>query len=134
MKRIRFHSRKHPSGFTLVEVLVSAVILLVALLPTITAFSVGHADLMYDGKMARAIGLAEQSMEQLKTDASTPAGFAALANGTATSGIFTIARTITNVGVGAATSDLRRVAVLVTWPETGRPGRYEIVGFISKPY
>ena len=126
--------KEEPAGFTIIEVLVSAVILLLALLPTITAFSVGHADLVYDGKMARAIALAEQNMEQLKTNAATPSGFAALASSTATSGIFSIARTVTSVGLGAATADLRRVTVLVTWPESARPGRYEIVGFISRPY
>jgi prepilin-type N-terminal cleavage/methylation domain-containing protein len=126
--------KKEPAGFTLIEVLVSAVILLVALLPTITAFSVGHTDLVYDGKMARAIALAEQNMEQIKTSAATTAGFTALAGNTATNGIFNVSRSVTNVGFGAAASDLRRVSVLVTWPESARPGRYEIVGFISKPY
>ena len=127
-------TKKKSAGFTLIEVLVSSAILTMTLLPTMTAFSVGHSSLMYDGRMARAIALAEQNMEQIKASATTPTGFAALTSNSTASGIFSISRTVASVGFGAAASDLRRVVVVVTWPENVRPGRYEIVGFISKPY
>ncbi len=115
-------------GFTLVEVLVAAVILTVSLLFVFTAFLPGSQDVAYAGRVSQAAMRAQQQLEALKA-APFPPG-----PGTATSGLYTLNWTVTSVGFGPAPDALRKVTVTVTWPQAGRPGRYALVGFLSKPY
>jgi prepilin-type N-terminal cleavage/methylation domain-containing protein len=122
--RVRWRSR----GFSLVELLVAATILAVGLLGILTAFPVSHRDIVYGGRVSQAVALAQQRMEQLKAGNFPPA------NGNETSGLYTINWTVSSVGVGAAVNDLRKVTVNVTWTQSIRPGRYDLEGFVSKPY
>jgi len=136
------HSRapasRSDSGFSLIEVLVAGAILVAAIVPTMAAFYVGHSDVAYGGKNSRAVALAEQRIEEIKAAAAQLSGPAFQTNfpadGTVTSGLYTMTWTSTTVGFGASAGDLRRVAVTVTWPQLGRPGRYELVAFVSNPY
>ena len=115
-------------GFTLVEVLVAALILGVSLLFIFTAFLPGYQNVAYAGRVSQAVMLAQQKLEELKAGPFPPG------NGTATNGRYSLAWTVTSVGVGAAPDDLHKITVTVTWPQAGRPGRYDLVGFVSTPY
>ncbi len=119
---------RHAPGFTLVEVLVAAVILTVSLLFIFTAFLPGSQDVAYAGRVSQAALQAQQQLEALKAGPFPPGP------GTATSGLYTLTWTVTSVGFGAAPDALRRITVTVTWPQAGRPGRYDLVGFASNPY
>jgi prepilin-type N-terminal cleavage/methylation domain-containing protein len=115
-------------GFSIVEVLVAAVILCVSLLFIMTAFPVGYRDIGYGGHVSQAVALAQQKLETLKAGAFPPAG------GTETNGAYALTWAVTGVGFGGTPGDLQRVTVTVTWPERTRPGRYDLVGFTSKSY
>ena len=124
MERVNRSAR----GFTLVEVLVAVTILVVSLLAIMTAFPVGYRDIVYGGRVSQAVALAQQKLEELKAGTFPPV------NGNATNGAYTITWTVTSVGFGSAVSDLQKVTVTVTWTQMVRPGRYDLVGFVSKPY
>ena len=115
-------------GFTLVEVLVAALILGVSVLFLFTAFLPGYQNVAYAGRVSQAVMLAQQKVEELKAGPFPPA------NGTATHGLYSLAWAVTGIGFAGAPDDLRKITVTVTWPQTGRPGRYDLVGFTSKPY
>lgn len=115
-------------GFSIVEVLVAAVILSVSLLSIMTAFPVGYRDIGYGGHVSQAVALAQQKLEALKAGPFPPAG------GTETNGPYTLTWAVSGVGFGGTPGDLQRVTVTVTWPQRTRPGRYDLVGFTSKPY
>ncbi len=121
-------TRPRVSGFTIVEVLVSVLILAGAILGLIGAFPAGYQDVVYGGRVSQAVALAQQKLEALKQGPFPPT------NGTQTSGAYTLTWTVTSVGVGGATDDLRKVSLVVTWPQMTRPGRYDLAGFLSTPY
>ncbi len=116
------------AGFSLVEVLVAALILMVAIAGLLSAFPVGYRDIMYGGRVSQAVELAQQRLEALKAGTFPPS------SGTATSGSYTLTWTVTNVGFGASSGELVKVDVTVNWPQMNRPGSYDLAGFISKPY
>lgn len=116
------------AGFTLIEMLIAAAILGVTLVAMTTAFPVSYVNVVYAGRVSQGVALAQLVLEDLKAGTFPPA------NGNATSGIYTITWTVTSVGVGGAADDLRKVSVTVTWPQMVRNGRYDLAGFISKPY
>jgi prepilin-type N-terminal cleavage/methylation domain-containing protein len=120
--------RRKGRGFTLLELLVAATILAVSLLAIATAFPVGYRDVVYGGRVSQAVAMAQQKLEELKAGSFPPVG------GKQTNAEFTISWSVTSVGFGAATNDLRKIAVTVTWPQSTRTGRYELHGFVSKPY
>jgi Tfp pilus assembly protein PilV len=119
---------RKPSGFTLVEVLVAGTILAVSLLGIITAFPVAYRDIVYGGRVTQAVAQAQQKLEEVKAANFPPA------NGTQTNGLYTVTWTVNSVGFGASANDLRKVVVTVTWPQLIRTGRYDLEGFISRPY
>jgi prepilin-type N-terminal cleavage/methylation domain-containing protein len=127
MSRKPLRERKRP-GFTLVEILVAAAILGVCLLFIMTAFVPGYRDVAYAGRVSQSVMLAQQKLEQLKAGSFPPV------TGTETNGIYALTWAVTSVGVGPATGDLRKISITVTWPQSTRPGRYDLVGFTSKPY
>jgi len=55
-----------PRGFTAVEVLVTATLLIVALLGIASLFPTAAANVHYNGGLARATALAQQRIEQLR--------------------------------------------------------------------
>jgi Tfp pilus assembly protein PilV len=133
MDRLRRQFSGKATGFTLVEVLVAGTILVLGILPTLTAFAVSYTDITYGGRMSRAVALAERQLEQIKSTADASAGFPP-SNGTSTSGMYSVSWTVSSVGFGAAADDLRRINMSVTWVQNTRPGRYDVVAFVSKPY
>jgi prepilin-type N-terminal cleavage/methylation domain-containing protein len=120
--------RREGRGFTLVEVLVAATILAVCLLAIITAIPVGFRNIAYAGHVSKGVALAQQKLEELKAGSFPPAG------GNQTNAEFTISWSVTSVGFSSGPDDLRKVTVTVTWPQAVRPGRYDLVGFASKPF
>ncbi len=121
-------ARPRARGFTLVEVLVAACILVGAIVGLLGAFPVGYLDIAYDGRVSQAAALAQQQLEGLKQGPFPPG------SGTQTRGAYTLTWTVTSVGFAGAASDLQQVSVVVTWPQRTRPGRYDLVGFFSQPY
>ncbi len=115
-------------GFTLVEILLAALVLGLAVVGLLTAFPVGYRDIAYAGRVSEAVELAQQKLEELKDGPFPPT------NGTAASGAYTLTWTVTSVGFGGAAGDLQKVNVTVSWAQTTRPGRYDLAGFISKSY
>ncbi len=115
-------------GFTLVELLLAALLLVVAIVGLLTAVPVGYRDIVYGGRVSQAVELAQQKLEDLKDVPFPPT------SGTQTSGPYTLTWTVTGVGFGAAAADLQKVTVTVSWAQTTRPGRYDLAGFTSKPY
>ncbi len=120
------------AGFSLVEVLVAALILMVAIAGLLSAFPVGHRDIVYSGRVSQAVELAQQKLEELKSGTYPAADGSA--DGTQTNGAYTISWTVTNVGFAGSVDDLRKVDVTVSWAQMARPGSYELAAFISKPY
>lgn len=121
-------ARRPGHGFSVVEVLVAATILVVSLLAMMTAFPVSYRDIAYGGRVSQAVALAQQKLEALKAGPFPPAG------GTETNGAYTLSWAVTGVGFGGTPGDLQRVTVTITWDQMTRPGRYDLVGFTSKPY
>jgi len=115
-------------GFSVVEVMVSGTILVVSLLAMMTAFPVSYRDIVYGGRVSQAVALAQQKLEALKAGPFPPAG------GTETNGAHTLSWAVTGAGFGDTPGDLQRITVTVTWDQMTRPGRYDLVGFTSKPY
>jgi Tfp pilus assembly protein PilV len=107
---------------------VSATILSVCLLGVISTFAASYRDVSFTGRSSRAVQLAQQRLEELKSGAFPPA------DGTQTVDQYTVAWTVSSVGFGPAAGDLRRISVRVDWPQQVRPGRYDLVGFASKPF
>ncbi len=121
-------AQSREAGFSLVEVLAAACILAVAILGLLDVFSAGYFNIDYDGRVSQAVVLAQQELELLKQGPFPPT------SGTQTSGRYTLTWTVTSVGFGGAPDDLRKVSIMVTWPQRTRPGRYELAGYLSKPY
>lgn len=128
--RLRRAARGRRGGFTLIEVLASASILAIALLGVIGTFLVSYEGVTFGGRVSAAVQLAQQKLEELKAGGFPPTP----TNGTQTTDRYTVAWTVSSVGFGAAADELRRISVTVTWPQRVRPGRYELVAFVSDPH
>jgi prepilin-type N-terminal cleavage/methylation domain-containing protein len=63
---------KSERGFTLVEVLMAAIILLVAILAIATMFPTGRGNVDDAGKRSRAVALAQENLEIVKNSAFPP--------------------------------------------------------------
>jgi Tfp pilus assembly protein PilV len=109
-------------------VVVSVAILSVCLLGVISTFAASYRDVSFTGRSSRAVQLAQQRLEELKSGAFPPT------DGTQAVDQYTVTWTVSSVGFGAASNDLRRISVRVVWPQQVRPGRYDLVGFVSKPF
>jgi prepilin-type N-terminal cleavage/methylation domain-containing protein len=120
--------RQKGAGYTLVELLTAVAILSVSLLAILSAFPVAYEGIVYGGRVSQAVALAQQKLEGLEAGTFPPAG------GSQSSPPYTVTWTVTSVGYGSAAGDLRRVVVTVTWPQRVRDGRYDLVGFVSRPY
>ncbi|MFB3818346.1 MAG: prepilin-type N-terminal cleavage/methylation domain-containing protein [Candidatus Methylomirabilales bacterium] len=124
----RRRARTSAAGFTLIEVVVSAAILSVCLLGIISTFAASYRDVSFTGRSSRAVQLAQQRLEELKSGPFPPA------DGAQTVDQYRVTWTVSSVGFGAAADDLRRISVRVVWPQQARPGSYDLVGFVSKPF
>ena len=127
-------------GFSVVEALIAAALIGLALLAVSTLFPTGYSNITYGGRMTTAVAYAQQKIEYLKAIAAYTApgqGFNAI-NTTNCSTTperladplvptLTFTRTCTLIpDVGAApllvAAELKKVRVTVTWAAQNRPG------------
>ena len=119
MKRSQQMKRalKNDRGFTLVELLVAATILLVAVLAIATMFPTGRGNVDDAGKRSRAIALARENLEVVKNSAFPPVTGGCLAP-TPSGYICSM-----NVSLSGATPNrLATVTVTVGWKGAPRSG------------
>ena len=117
--------QKNGKGFTLVEILIAILLLVIALvgLASVTVSVIKGNDL--SRMVTTATTLAKDEMEQLKNLSATSAGYDALTNGSQT-GLETIyTRTWTVGAVGATAPDndttkMKKITVTVTWTWNGQ--------------
>lgn len=126
-------------GFSVVEALIAAALIGLAFLAVSNLFPTGYSNITYGGRITTAVAHAQQKIEQLKAIAAdtTPGqGFNAidatncsitpviLADPLVPTITFTRTCTLTpDVGAPppAATADLKKVRVTVTWAAENRP-------------
>lgn len=116
--------KQSQAGFTLVEGLVAASIVIVGFLGVAQLFPTGYSNITYGGNQTLATNYAQQKIERLKalsfdsinSDNCSNVG-EPLDNGFSRSCVLT-----TSVGAGSLLGDLKKVQVSVTWPGGFRPG------------
>jgi len=116
---------KNVKGFTLVEILIAILLLVIALvgLASVTVSVIKGNDL--SRMVTTATTLAKDKMEELKNLSTTSAGYDALIDGSPTvlEAIYTRAWTVGAVGVTAPDDDttkMKKITVTVTWTWNGR--------------
>lgn len=113
MRSVRNHQ-----GFTLVEVMVAAVITAVGLLALVAVFPVGYVDVNTSGGQSKATAYAQQMLEQLKNQPFDPGP----TNGNdVPEANHTRAWSITQEPGTNVPNRLARIQVTVNWTGGGRP-------------
>lgn len=113
-----YAGRNRQEGFTLIEVMVAAAILAVALLALVSAFPVGYVDVTTSGGQSKATAYAQQMLEQLKNQPFSPSAAAQ----TDTPEVdYTRTWSITQEPGTNAPNRLARIQVTVSWNGGGRP-------------
>lgn len=124
-------------GFTLVEVLMAILLLVIALvgLATVTVSVMNSNDL--SKKVTTATTLAKDKMEELKNAGATQAGYNGLVNGSDTvETIYARLWTVGAVGTTAPDNDtakMKKITVTVTWTWKGNSHTVTLDTIISKP-
>jgi len=131
-------------GFSVVEALIAAALIGLALLAVSTLFPTGYSNITYGGRTTTAVAYAQQKIEHLKAIAAYTApgqGFIAinttncsttpepLADPLVPTLTFTRTCTLTpNVGAPPVlvAAELKRVRVTVTWADQNRPGSVDM--------
>ena len=114
-------------GFTLIEVLVAAVILLVAIIAIATMFPTGRGNVDDAGKRSRALALAQENLEIVKNSAFPPVGGSCPAP---TPSGYTCSM---NVSLsGTSPNRLATVTVTVGWKGAPRSGNVSLVTRIAE--
>jgi prepilin-type N-terminal cleavage/methylation domain-containing protein len=129
MKRSQQMKRplKNDRGFTLVELLVAATILLVAVLAIATMFPTGRGNVDDAGKRSRAIALARENLEVVKNSAFPPVTGGCLAP---TPSGYTCNM---NVSLGGTSPNrLATVTVTVGWKGAPRSGNVSLATRIAE--
>ncbi len=114
-------------GFSLVEVLIAAAILAVALLAIASMFPIAHTNVDWSGDQTAAVTLAQQRIEWLRNQTYTSA---ALADGTTTENLTApyVGYTRTTViEVDIPTPGVKQVAVTVASPSGKSVGLVTVV-------
>ena len=117
--------QKNGKGFTLVEILIAILLLVIALvgLASVTVSVIKGNDL--SRMVTTATTLAKDKMEELKNLSATSAGYDALTSGSQTGleAIYTRAWTVGAVGATAPDNDttkMKKITVTVTWTWNGQ--------------
>jgi len=123
--RRKLSPQKDGKGFTLIEVLIAILLLVIALvgLASVTVSVVKGNDL--SRMVTTATTLAKDKMEELKNLSVTSAGYDALTDGSQTGleTIYTRAWTVGAVGATAPDNDttkMKKITVTVTWTWNGQ--------------
>src|SRR3989304_6240506 len=106
--------RHGQEGFTIVEVLVAAAIILVGLTAAMSAVSAGFLDVTASGGQSKATTYARQLLEQLKNQPFNPGPTNGTDNPEAPAATGYV-RSWTVTSTGAAPNRLATIAVTVTW-------------------
>lgn len=102
---------RNAKGVSVVEVLIAASILAVALVAIGSLFSTAYLNVGYGGRRTVALALANQKMEELRDGIFPPS---TAGSPEAINGIYTRSWTVT---VSGAPSQVARTTVTVSWPE-----------------
>lgn len=112
-------------GFTVVEVLIAAAIVVVGLLALATMFPTGYSTVTQSGIQSTGLALAQQRIEFLRNQATTQTGYNIISNGTTTENSITVGNQVyTRTTVvtenptvnGVTVNGAKRVDVTVTPP------------------
>jgi Tfp pilus assembly protein PilV len=119
-----------PRGLTVIETLVAASVVLVALVAVASMFPTASFNVTEGGRMSRAAALAQGALEAAKN---TP--FASLASGACSGATvptgYTCAQTVTLSG--ASPNRVAAVTVSVTWRSAQRSGTVSLATRLSEP-
>lgn len=109
--RDRKISGRRAAGFTLIEIVIAASLLSVALLAIAGMFPMGYRDIHTSGDLTKAVALAQQKMEQLKN-----LGYSSVSGGSDNpAGGFARTWTVTTPFTG-----VKMLTVTVTLPVTNK--------------
>jgi prepilin-type N-terminal cleavage/methylation domain-containing protein len=120
--------QKTNSGFTLIEAVITLVVLSIAAVGVLSVFTVGSKGSANPLLVNQAIGLAQGEMEQVLGEKMAPGGFAAIGTGAGIPCVSTILncnRTIYYVNPGALNTQVggptnyKHVTVTITQPTIG---------------
>jgi len=114
-------------GFTVVEVLIAAAVLLVGLLAVASMIPTGSTNVDQAGRMSSAVAVAQQSIEWVKNSAFPPT--AGNCSGTVPAS-YTCSVGVTNTG--SSPNRLATVTVTVTWVNSQRSGNVSLVTRIAE--
>ncbi len=116
-------------GFTLVELLVAATILIIAIISIASIFPTGRANVDDAGKRSRAVALAQENLEIMKNSAFPTTGGARACPAPTPSGY----ACSMNVNLsGSAPDRLATVTVTVEWKGSPRSGNVSLVTGIAE--
>lgn len=123
---------RNGKGFTVVEVLVAAAILLVALLAILDVFPTSSTNVDEGGRISSAVALAQQTIEVIKSTTTFPP---TAGNCASVYGVSVPAYTC-NVSVPAPTGSspnrLATITVTTTWRNSKRSGNVSLVTRIAE--
>ena len=123
---MKYPLRNH-QGFTLLELLVAAIILVVAILAIATMFPTGRGNVDDAGKRSRAVALAQENLEMVKNSAFPPVTGGCPAP---TPSGYTCSM---NVSLSGTSPDqLATVTVTVGWKGAPRSGNVSLVTRIAE--
>jgi type IV pilus assembly protein PilV len=124
-------ARKRDKGFTLIEVMVAMLILLISMMALLWALSIAVEHNLKNQMMDEAVRIAEDRMNTLRG-----AAFAGLSDGSAV-----VARSFRNFAVqftvrwtveNLSTNNSRALRVVVTWNWKGMDHQHAITSIVSK--
>ncbi len=116
---------RNGKGFTVVEVLIAAAILLVALLAVAGTLPTSSTNVDEGGRISNAVALAQQTLEAIKNN--TPANFGSCP-GTVPANV-TCSVTLTG---GLSPNRLATFTVTVTWSNSQRSGNVRLVSALAE--
>lgn len=118
------HSTWTPHGFSLLELLVSASILVIGILGALIAFPTSYQNFGHGGRVVQATNLAQQKIEQLRNGSFPPAA------GQEAAGQYTRSWTV-NVS-GTSPDRLATVTVTVGWTRQTGPMNVQLLTIIPE--
>ena len=119
---------RNGKGFTVVEVLIAAAILLVALLAVADMLPTSSTNVDEGGRISNAVALAQQTIEVVKNSAFPPVA-GSCPGPVPTSFTCSLAVSLS----GTAPNQLATITVTTTWRNSQRSGTVSLVTAITEP-